>query len=152
MPNARQLSDARKKLSLEVRERMIELDCDPLAFAIKIMKGEELTKDHPLVIPLQIKIRGLVGFVKGLNVLEKDEKEGMITEWEQFEDYCVKVLSDSYVPAEVRMKQANELLGYLYPKQSAVKVDLTSRTESGPIKPLTLAEITKFKARFFRNY
>lgn len=134
------------KLTRAAHLRVAELDFDPLAFAVKVAKGEALTENHPL---LSIII---------LWVMEHNERleSGKPIDWEgdmaELLDDAQRLLTDTWVPHALRLKANTEIMSYLFPKLKATEHTGKISHEHLHITPLQKQEILEFKQVFDENY
>lgn len=99
--------------STEFLERLEELDCDPLEYAVGYLKGENANDAHPF-------LRDIYNFLKeAIRRLNK----GILTELEfnQFAAKAEKELRYGYIKPELAIRVALELLKYSYAQRKAIE-------------------------------
>ena len=101
------------KITLEVKETLDALGCNPMELSARIALGEELDGPHP----------ALTLFHTFADKLAKLEDRGGAVTPELVEELRALTddnLSSGYVPLELRSKHINELKKYLYPQRKAI--------------------------------
>ena len=134
------------KLTRAAHLRVAELDFDPLAFAVKVAKGEALTENHPFLGEL------ILWVMDKQTAMEK----GKDIDWEgeilDLLDRARGQLTDSWVPHMLRLKANTEIMSYLFPKLKATEHNGKVTHEHLHITPLQKQEIQAFKEVFDANY
>jgi len=101
------------KITLEVKETLDALGCNPMELSARIALGEELDGPHPALPKFH-------QFADKLAELE--DKGGAVTAElvEELRSLADDNLSAGYVPIELRSRHINELKKYLYPQRKAI--------------------------------
>jgi len=100
------------------RERLEELDCDPLEFTALIMKGEELKGAHPFLTELLNKLDRLEKAFDRRNMTVEAKITATLT-------YNAKLaLGEGETDKTLRANAASKLLEYAYPKLRAMDVKI----------------------------
>jgi len=136
------LSKAGNRLTTGAHIRVAELDHDPIAFAVKIIKGEVLTENHPFLAYL---------FEKAAECREAREN-GKVIDPERFIDELIdkgqEMLTDSWTPPKLRMDSNRDLLKYLYPTLKSVDHSGTVNHNHTHIAVLQAQEVLVFRDKF----
>lgn len=147
------------KLTKDAWKRMHEdMNFDPLEYAVRIAKGEELTQDHPFLARLLDFLGILEKKLATIEVAEGDEKSEKNKQYalmtiEQLQKESEKMLSDNWVSHELRSKHILELLKYIYPQRKSMDHMHSGSVEMDiNIKPLTKEEIVIYEQRFDEDY
>lgn len=137
---------SKNKTTLAIQDIMKENNYNPIEMAIKIAKGEELTKNHPFLKLLWDYLEDIRNMV--LTKKPQSQIDARLAElWNVGKLY----LTDSWVDTSTRAKVTMELLNYVEPKKKSN--DITYRKdESGSAKKLTDAEIKKFRINFYKEF
>jgi hypothetical protein len=134
------------RLTTGAHLRVAELDHDPIAFAVKIIKGEALTQNHPFLAYL---------FEKAAEYRDKVEK-GKAIDFDGFIDDLIEVgkvqLLDSWTPPNLRADTNKDLLKYLYPTLKAVDHSGTINHQHLHITVLQETEAKIFTKAFNEDY
>jgi len=140
------LSKSGNRLTTGAHIRVAELDHDPIAFAVKVIKGEALTENHPF---LQILYDVAAD-------CRKSREEGKVLDVEKIvEDLLDKgqmMLSDSWTPSKLRLDANKDLLKYLYPTLKAVDHSGTVNHKHTHIAILQAQEVEVFRDTFNDEY
>ena len=101
------------KITLEVKETLDALGCNPMELSARIALGEELDGPHPALTLLH----------KFADKLAKLEDKGGAVTPELIEELRALVddnLTSGYVPLELRSKHIADLMQYAHPKRKPV--------------------------------
>ena len=135
------------RTTLAAHHRILdELDYDPLAAAVDVAKGNALTKDHPF---LKLLTDTLANWQRRI----ANNETILVEEVEELSELGIKMLTDSWVPHDMRIKTIMELISYLYPKRKAVDINKTSKKEVAVVvAPLSEQDLNSFKRKFNNEY
>lgn len=108
-----------KKISInrqDIRDRLDQLDVDPLAFVVNIMEGKEFKEPHPF-------LKVLYEYVERINnMYTEEERKRFSAVTANMFSVAMEMLNEGYVPVDLRTKAAFELLQYTYAKRKKVEV------------------------------
>ncbi len=107
------------KSNLQVKERLQELDCDPVEFLAHVMAGKECKEPHPFLSILE-------QFINNINTIpdqiaDKTEKERFIFLCARLYKDGLRLLYEGYVPIELRTKVGMELINYIHAKRKTIE-------------------------------
>lgn len=94
----------------DVLDRLEELNCDPLEFNAKIVRGDYIYGEHPF-------LRKIRSFVKRYVDGKLSSREAL-----NFLSRAEAALGDTPAPMELRSKVAGDLMQYAYAKKKSVEV------------------------------
>lgn len=116
------------------------LGFDPLQECVKIAKGEAHGEEHPFFEVLEKELTAWAGFIRNGKGVSADHVE-------KFIDVAKSYLDNTWVSPEIRFKYLKELLAKTHGNKNQLE-HVESAEDAGEVKPLTQAEIKKFKPIF----
>lgn len=137
---------SKSRLTTGAHIRVAELNHDPIAFAVKVIKGEALTENHPyLTFILDCVASYYADIEAGKPVLIDDLLDRLV-------DKAKEMLTDSWTPSKLRIDANKDLLKYLYPTLKAVDHSGTVNHNHTHIAVLQEQEVATFKKKFNDEY
>ena len=137
---------SKNKKTQDIIAIMEREDYDPITMAIKIARGEELTKNHPF-------LKVLFDYKEDIQhmILTKQSQSKVRARLQELWNVAKQQLSDSWVDTATRAKVNMDLMKYIAPQLKSTDIHFR-KDDSGSAKKLTEAEVRKFKKEFYKEF
>lgn len=140
------LARGHNRMNVAAHVRVAELNHDPIAFAVKVIKGEALTQSHPLLAYLYEKAAEVREAIENKSEIGIEDFIGDLLE------AAVPMLTDSWTPPKLRLDANKDLLKYLFPTLKAVDHSGTVNHNHTHIALLQAQEVEVFRDKFNDEY